>query len=196
MKSRTRLLSLILGLMLAIGLSATALGYAGQVVAVLTISGPSGAVVCGSPLTLQATVLDLNGDPIEGQRVHWGLRSTPSHRDTIRPRSSITDENGVATTTVTLACVVGSRTITARADKVRASAVLDLNLIQQVRGVISLPNTSTVAETPRASGLSIAGILGMLAVLAGSGIILRRLILGRRWEDRAAATTGEISPAP
>jgi hypothetical protein len=168
------MLGLIGGMTLAIGLSATALGYAGQVVAVLTISGPTGAVACGSPVTLRATALDLQGQPIEGQRVHWGLRSTPSHKDTIEPRSSITDENGVATTTVTLACVVGPRTVTARADKVRAYAVLNISL-----GAISLPNTSTVAEAP-ANGLPIAGILGMLAALAGSGLILRRFMLGRR----------------
>jgi hypothetical protein len=179
------MLGFIGGIMLAIGFSATALGYAGQVVAVLTISGPTGPLTCGSPVTLQATALDLNGEPIGGQRVHWALKSTPSHQDTIKPRSSITDENGVATTTITFACVVGERTVTARADKVRASAVLNISaggvvsFTSQVRGVISLPNTSTVAEAP-ANGVPIAGILGMLAALAGSGLILRRFMLGRR----------------
>jgi hypothetical protein len=180
-KQRSPLIAGLAGAALALAMSATAFGYARQVVAVLTITGPSGPVPCGTPVTLQATALDVTGAPIQGQPVHWGFSSTPSHRDTIKPRSALTNANGVATTTITLACVAGPRTVTAAADKARASAVLNI-ATGGVLGLTSagLPNTSTALVGEATDDPPAALLLALLAMLAGGGIMLRRLALGPR----------------
>jgi hypothetical protein len=180
---RSRRLAVVAGAALALIISATAFGYAGQVVVTLTISGPTGPVPCGTPVTFQATALDVNGNPIEGQPVHWSFSSSPSNKDRIRPRTSRTDANGVATTTVTLACVAGQRTLTAAADKARANAVLTVGVPTfggAVLGVTGLPGTSTAFDGGPASRLPLASILAVLAVLAGGGVIGRRLALRPR----------------
>lgn len=178
MNLRSRRLAVVAGAALALVISATAFGYASQVVVTLTISGPTGSVPCGTPVTFQATALDVNGNPIEGQPVHWSFSSSPSNKDRIKPRTSLTDANGVATTTVTLACVAGQRTLTAAADKARANAVL--NVSGAVLGVTGLPGTSTALDGGPASRLPLASILAALAVLAGGGVIVRRLALHPR----------------
>lgn len=181
MKPRISLIGALAGAAVALVMSATVFGYARQVVAVLTISGPSGPVPCGTPVTLRATALDITGAPIEGQPVHWVFSSTPSHKDTIKPRSTRTNANGVATTTITLACVAGPRTVTAAADRARASAVLNIGA-GGVLGVTSgsLPNTSTALNPERQNDPPLAPLLAVLAMLAGGGIMLRRLALGPR----------------
>lgn len=178
MNLRSRRLAVVAGAALALVISATAFGYARQVVVTLTISGPTGSVPCGTPLTFQATALDVNGNPIEGQPVHWSFSSSPSNKDRIKPRTSLTDANGVATTTVTLACVAGQRTLTAAADKARANAVLTVS--GGVLGVTGLPGTSTAFDGGPASRLPLASVLAALAVLAGGGVIVRRLALRPR----------------
>jgi hypothetical protein len=180
-KHRSQLIAGVAGAALALAMSVTVLAYARQVVAVLTISGPSGPVPCGTPVTLRATALDINGAPIGGQPVRWVLSSTPSHRDTIKPRSTLTNASGVATTTITLACVAGPRTVTAAADRARASAVLNI-ATGGVLGLTSagLPNTSTALDGEAHDGPPIAQLLGVLGLLAGTWIMFRRLALGHR----------------
>ena len=182
MNLRSRLLVVVAGAALALIISATAFGYAGQVVVTLTISGPTGPVPCGTAVTFQATALDVNGNPIEGQPVHWSFSSSPSNKDRIKPRTSRTDANGVATTTVTLACVAGQRTLTAAADKARANAVLTVGVTVggAVLGVTGLPGTSTALDGGLVSRLPLASILAALAVIAGGGVIGRRLALRPR----------------
>ena len=144
MKPRSRLAAFFAGSVLALVLSATAFGYAGQVAALVTIGGPSGPVPCGTAVTLSAAVTDAAGAPIEGQPVDWAFSSSPSSKDKINATPTLTNANGVATTTVTLACVAGQRTITATADAARAGAVLSVS-------AAGLPRTSTaLAGVPSA----------------------------------------------
>ncbi len=173
MNPRSRSLAVVAGTALALAMSATVFAYAGQVVAVLTVSGPSGSLKCGTPVTLRATALDATGAPIEGQTIDWAFTSTPSSKDKVNSTPTITNASGVATTTVTLACVVGQRTVTATGDNVSAGAVLSLTLG-------GLPGTSTAPGGAPAGDLPIASILAVLAVLAGSGFMLRRFALGLR----------------
>jgi hypothetical protein len=170
---RSSWLALIAGAALALALSATVLAYAAQVVAALTVSGPGGSASCGTPITLRATALETGGAPIEGQPIDWAFTSSPSNQDRINSTPTITNASGVASTTVTLACVVGDRTVTATGDAVNASAVL---------GVTSagLPGTSTGIDVGPLGKLPLATIAAILAVLAGSGIILRRFVVGLR----------------
>ena len=175
---------------MALTLSATGFGYAGQVVATLTITGPTGSVPCATSLTFHATALDVDGNPIEGEQIHWSFSTSPSNKDRIKPRTSRTDASGVATTTVTLACVPGQRTLTARGDKIEASAVVTvvggavLGATGGGVGVTGLPRTSTIEAaatvggpaSPVAPGLAVAGLL----LLLGAGTILRRFALVRR----------------
>jgi hypothetical protein len=154
-------------------MATTVLGYAAQVAGAVSVGGPGGTLKCGVPLTVTATVLDANGSPIAGQPVDWSFTSSPSSADKINSTPTTTNASGVATTTVTLACVVGSRTVTATADAISAGAVL---------GITSggLPNTSTTPGGSPVGNLSIATILALLAVLAGGGIMVRRFAFSPR----------------
>ena len=51
---------------LALITSATALGYAGQTAAAITIAGPAGAVACGTDVTVTATITDSTGTLVAG----------------------------------------------------------------------------------------------------------------------------------
>ena len=134
---------------------------------------PQRVVRCGTPITLRVTVLNATAQPIAGQPVGWAITSTPSSKDTVNTTPTITNASGVATTTVTLACVVGQRIVTATGDDVSFGAVLSVT-----SG--GLPVTATTLDGSPVGNLPIAPILAVLAVLAGSGIILRRFILGLR----------------
>ena len=173
MNKPSRWLAMIAGAALALAMTGPVFAYSAQVVAVLAASGPSGSVNCSTPITLRATALDATGAPIEGQPIDWAFTSTPSSKDTVNTTPTITNASGVATTTVTLACVVGQRIVTATGDDVSFGAVLSVT-----SG--GLPVTATTVDGSPAGNLPIASILAVLAVLAGSGIILRRFILGLR----------------
>lgn len=172
MNRRNRFAAGLAGTALALAMTATAFGYAGQVLGTVSVVGPSGVLKCGVQLTVSATLLDVNGAPFTGEPVTWAITSSPTSADHVNPGPSTTNSSGVATTKVTLACVAGNRTVTATSDGISAGAVL---------GVTSagLPRTSTLPSGDPA-GLPIGTILALLAVLAGSGIILRRVAFSPR----------------
>lgn len=165
---RTPLGGIVAGLLLTLAVAATALGYAGQVAATVTVSGPSGAQACGTPLTLTARVQELGGALIEGQLVTWSFASGKVAGDKILTLTSTTNANGVATTRVELACTPHSVTFRALADNASGTVVV------RASGE-GLPRTDTV---PGTSFPAIA--LAALAVLLGSGMMLRRFALARR----------------
>jgi hypothetical protein len=150
--------------------------YAGQVPGSIQIT--VGTVKCNQPITVTATVLDNDGKTISGQLVTWAFTSTPSTADTISPTSSITNANGVATTTVTLACIPGNRQIRATAGQISGTAVFGLTE-GQVLGVTGLPNTAT-ARPHLAEPGSMPVLLAFLILLVGGGLTLRRLVQARR----------------
>lgn len=174
MQHRNRWLAGLTAVALALMTSATAFGYAGEVAGAVTVAGPGGTLQCGVNITVTATIVDAAGKPIAGQPVDWSFTSSPSTADTINATPTITNADGVATTTVNLACVAGNRTIRATADGVSAGAVLGVT-------AAGLPNTSTLpGETP-APGLPLIGtLLAVLAMAAGGVLVLRRTSTSRR----------------
>lgn len=172
MNRRDRWFAGLTGTVLALAMTATVFAYAGQVAGSVTVGGPSGVLKCGVALTVSATVLDGAGLPIEGQPVDWTFTSSPSTADKINSTPTTTNASGVATTTVTLACVAGNRTVTATADEVSAGAVLGIT-------AAGLPRTSTLDGSPLGD-LPIGMILALLAVLAGGGIMVRRIAFSPR----------------
>ncbi len=172
MNRRNRWFAGLAGTILALGLSATVFAYAGEVAGAVTVGAPT-TVKCGVALTVTATVVDAASKVIADQPVDWTFTSSPSSEDTINSTPTTTDANGVAATTVTLACVAGNRTVTATADGVSAGAVLGIT-------AAGLPRTSTAPDGSPVGNLPIATILALLAVLAGGGIIVRRLAFSPR----------------
>jgi hypothetical protein len=159
---------LVAGFLLALGIAATAVGYAGQVAATVTVTGPAGLQPCGTPITISARVQELGGALISGQPVTWSFAGGKLSGDRILTATSTTNASGVATTRVQFACSPHSVTIMALADDASGTVVLG------VSGE-GLPRTDTVAS---ASFPAVA--LAALAVLIGSGMILRRFALARR----------------
>lgn len=171
--NRNRWFAGLAGTALALAMTATVYAYGAQVAGAVTVGVPSGTLECGVALTVTATVLDASSNPIAGQPVDWSFSSSPSNADVIDTTPTTTDANGVATTTVTLACVAGNRTVTATADNISAGAVLGIT-------ASGLPRTSTMPDGSPVGNLPIATILALLAVLAGGGIIIRRFAFSPR----------------
>jgi hypothetical protein len=174
MKHRNRWLAGLAAVALTLATSATAFGYAGEVAAAVTIASPGGTLDCDVNITVTATIVDAAGAPISGQPVDWSFESSPSSSDTINRSPTNTNADGVATTTVVLACVAGDREIRATADDVSASAVLGVT-------AAGLPNTSTLpGQAPGPQDLSLAGMLiAVLAIAAGGALTLRQISFGR-----------------
>jgi hypothetical protein len=156
------------GSALALIATVSVLGYAGQVAATVSVSAPSGPQTCGLPLTISATIQETGGALISGQPVAWSFSAGAIAGDKILTANSTTNASGVASTQIQLACSAHSVTVAAVADDVTGTVVV------QSSGK-GLPRTDTA---PTTSFLAIA--LAALAVLVGSGAILRRMALGRR----------------
>jgi hypothetical protein len=120
-----------------------------------------------------ATLLATDGTPFTDESVEWTFGSTQSSADKINQTSTTTNASGVATTTVTLACVAGERTVTATSAGVSGSGVLSITSI-------ALPRTSTLPDNGPTVDLSIGTFLALFAVLAGGAIIVRRIVSGPR----------------
>lgn len=168
---RTRLnavLAILGGALLALVATATVLGYSQQVAATVVVSGPSGAQACGTPVTISAVIQETGGALIEGQTVFWTFESGNVSGDTILTASSVTNASGVATTKVQFACSPHSVTIMAVADEASGTVVI------QTSGK-GLPRTDTAPGTSFP-----AVLLAALAVLIGTGTILRRFATARR----------------
>jgi hypothetical protein len=177
MKFRSSWFGGLSAIIFALGGVATVAAYSGQVAASVEIT--VGSIKCNEPITVTATVLDQNGNAISGQLVVWALTSSPSTADTISPTSSITNANGVATTTVKLACIPGNRHLRATADEVSGTAVFGLTE-GQVKGVTGLPNTTTAPPNGAPEAGTTPVLLAILVVLVAGGLTLRRLLPVRR----------------
>lgn len=167
MKYRTRLLAGFSAVLLALIVTATATAYSGEVLGSITVAA-HGNVRCSAPFTLTATILDANGSPRSGQSVVWTFVSAPSTSDRINKTTTVTNSHGIATTTVKLAPVSGTRRIRATAGDIRASAVMS-------PACGGLPSTSTLpTETVPALDYLVAMLLA-LAIIGGGMFSLRRL---------------------
>ena len=185
-RSRSRMVGVLAGLLLALAMAGAASAYWRQTPATVTISGPRGTIECGDRVTFTATVRDATGTPIaRSGPVRWSFQTSPSNKDQIAPKQSNTKADGVATTRIKFACVPGTRVLRATADNVSGSITItvstDDDRVQgEVRGSsrsapIELPRTSTAPDEP-SGGL----LLALLALLTGSGLILRRWASPRR----------------
>jgi len=172
MKHRSRWLGGLTGVGLILATSTAVFGYAGQVAGTVTVT--TGPVVCTAPVAVSATVLETGtGSPIEGQLVTFAFTASQTG-DRFTSVTATTNAMGVASTTVSLACTPGTRTIVAVADDVRGEAVLGLTLTPApARPASGLPNTST-------GGAEMPALLAALVAAASGGILLRRYSLSHR----------------
>ncbi len=151
--------------------AATVFGYTGQVAGSVSIAGQDPG--CGDTVAVTATFVDAAGTPVTGQSVAWSFVTSPSPSDSIDETPTMTDSQGVTTTTVTLAPVGGTREIRATAGDVSASAILNPSCG-------GLPNTSTIpAEMPGGGG-PLPAILLFIVALSVGGLTLRRIGSTRR----------------
>ena len=170
MRSRLAPLGALLGGMLLAGvLAATAFAYAGQVAATIQVSGPSGPQACNTPITITALIQDIDGKPIEGQPVTWSFLLGNIAGDTILDATTTTNASGIATTRVQFACSPRSVTIQALADDATGTMVL------------ALSGAGAAADRHGRRLVASDGmLLAALAVLLGSGMMLRRFASRRR----------------
>ena len=174
MQHRSPWLAGVAAVILVLVTSATALAYHHTPAAAVTIGTPGGTLQCGVSITVTATIVDASGKPIAGQPVDWSFTSSPSSADKINRTPTNTNADGVATTTVVLACVAGNRHLHAVADAVSASAVLGVT-------AAGLPNTSTLpGETPAQGPPLVGMLLAVLAMAVGGAFALRQISLSRR----------------
>jgi len=173
MQHRTRWLAGFSAVLLSLVMAATASGYTGQVEGSVSVTA-RGTITCTAPFTISATIVDATGTPISGDSVVWSFVTAPSTSDRINQARTVTNSHGVATTTVKLAPVSGTRRIRATAGDVSASAVLS-------PACGGLPRTSTLpTETAPGQAAPLLAMLLALAFATGGGLILRRLASTRR----------------
>lgn len=167
MNHRSRWLGGLAAVAILLATATAAFGYAGQVAGTVTIT--VGAVSCTAPVVVTATVLETGTNaPIEGQPVNFGFQSSVTG-DTISANTSTTNAAGQATTTVSLACTQGNRTVFGVADDARGSGVLGLTFTPapSAAPAAGLPNTST-------DGMEIPALLASALALASGAFLLRR----------------------
>lgn len=173
MTNRRRWLTGFAALTLAVLAAGTALGYAGEVAASVSVSRPSGTLKCNTNIKVTATILDAAGKPIAGQPVSWAWVPRVARGDVIKSTPTTTNANGVATTTVVIACVPGSRVLRATADAAKGQAILNMT-------AGGLPRTSTLAAgIPVTPDPLLGTLLAVLALMAGGGLVLRGAVTRR-----------------
>jgi hypothetical protein len=173
MKRRTGWIAGLAAVAVLLATTVTAFGYQGQVAGVGSVA--SDPVVCGTPFTVTASFVDTSGAPVSGESVAWSFVSAPSASDTINLTPTVSNTVGVASTTVTLGLVSGTREIRATVGTVSATVVLD----GACGGV--LPNTSTLpTETSPGQATPLLVMLLALVLAVGGGLTLRRLASTRR----------------
>lgn len=169
MRARTRWAAGLAAAVILLTAAVSAYGYTGQVPATATVS-VGGTVACNDAFTVTGTFLDLEGQPVAGLSVEWSFLTDQSTEDTIHQTVTITDEAGVAATTVTLAAVPGDRRIGVTSGEVSASAV-----VSQSCAGLSLPRTSTLPEGTSGGGSpGLVLLLAALAFVTGTAVTLRR----------------------
>lgn len=145
--------------------------YAGQVTGQVSVAAPSSSLTCNTPVPVAATVLDVNGKPFSDTAVTWSFKSgTEQSGDKISPTTSTTNASGVATTSVTLACVTGQRTVQATSGTYVGGAVLGIT-------AVGLPSTSTL-PTPSGEPMWMF-LVAAAAVVAGLALMTRQVLIRR-----------------
>ena len=164
------------GILLALAAVVSVLGYTGQVVATVTVSGPGSNVSCGTSTTIIAYVQDVNGNPVDGRAVSWSFLSGNIPGDKFSVASSITDSTGHASVKVTFACPGTATIASTRVVHIQALSDTIAGPITVTVTTHGLPGTST---DPASSTPLVADALAGFGVLFGSWIILRRVAAAR-----------------
>ena len=144
MRARTRWVAGLAAATILLTATVTAFGYTGQVEAIAGVAA-QGTITCGEPFAMTATILDAEGAPVADQSVDWTFVTKQSASDTINKTPTVTNAQGIATTTVTLAAVSGQRQIRATVTAAEGSTSGDVSasgVVTQVCG--GLPRTSTL----------------------------------------------------
>jgi len=176
MRARTRWIAGLAAAAIVLTATVTAFGYTGQVEAIVGVAA-QGTIICNEPFTMTATILDAEGAPVADQSVDWTFVTKQDASDTINKTPTVTNAQGVATTTVTLGAVSGERQIRATVIAAEGSASGDVSasgVVTQVCG--GLPRTSTLS--PEGSPLAAVLVL-VLAFAVGGWLTLRRLAATR-----------------
>ena len=174
MRNRLKPLTGILGgTLLALIMAGTVAAYVGQVVGTVEVSAPAGAQACNTPITVTASLVDINGNVVDLRDVVWSFESGNVTGDTIVDASTTTNANGITTTQVRFACSPHSVVLAATASNADGTVVVGTAVIA-VSGA-GLPRTDTA---PGSSILIM--VLAGFAVLIGSSTILRRIAVDRR----------------
>ena len=169
MRTRSRWTASLAAAAMLLTAVASASAYTGQVPATAVLS-VSDTVACSDTFPVSSTFLDVEGAPVEGLSVTWSFVTAQSTDDTIHDTVPMTDEDGVATTTVTFAAVPGDRRIGVTSGDVTASAV-----VSQSCAGLSLPRTSTLEPLATGSlGPGLFVVLVSLVFCAGIAATIRR----------------------
>jgi len=168
MRTRTRWTASLAAAAMLLTVVVSASAYTGQVPSTAVLSAAD-TVACNDTFAVSSTFLDADGVPVEGLSVTWSFVTTQSTDDTIHDTETATNEDGVATTTVTLAAVPGDRQIGVTSGDVTASAV-----VSQSCAGLTLPRTSTL-EPPSTGALApgLLVVLVSLVLLAGIAATIR-----------------------
>jgi hypothetical protein len=127
MRSWSRLrVAVLAALMVVAAVPAATSAYVGQVASNVTVTGPTGTIQCGQANQFQATVFESNGTRVGQHPVTWSIVSGPvGANDTVNPSSTTTNNNGVASTSVTFGGPAGPRTLRATSDNAFGQIVVD-----------------------------------------------------------------------
>jgi len=164
------------GVILSLAAALSVLAYYGQVVATVTVSGPSGNVSCGTTATVVAFVQDTNGNPVTDRTVYWTFTGGNIAGDKFSVATSMTDSTGHATVKVTFACPGSATIASTRVVHIQAMSDAILGSITVTVTTHGLPSTST---DPASSTPLVADLVAGFGVLFGSWIILRRVSAAR-----------------
>jgi hypothetical protein len=78
------------------------------------VAKPHATGSCDATVTITATMRDREtGNLAVGEAIHWSFDSSPSAEDQLSPKTSITDSDGKASTTLSFGPVPGPRTVAA-----------------------------------------------------------------------------------
>jgi Bacterial Ig-like domain (group 1) len=181
MRARTRWIAGLAAAAILLTATATAFGYDGQVEGIVGVAA-QGTITCGKPFTMTATVLDANGAPVADASVAWSFVTTQSASDSINKTPTVTNAQGVATTTVTLGAVSGDRQIRATTTVGETGATSDVSasgVVNQSCG--GLPRTDALMPEIPQGGEPLAAVLVLvLAFAVGGWLTLRRLAVPNR----------------
>jgi hypothetical protein len=192
-RSRTGVLSIVLGLVVQLVSAGSISAIHGIPPVNLTVSGPTGTVVCGQTYTFTAMAADNFGTPFGATAVTWSEVNAPDGTsDTISPVDTVTDVNGVATTQITFNGPSGTRSVRAFAPTLTAFAQVLVSVAD-----CEPPPTVHVGSCQAGLGLPPTTFAsGLTPVQRRGGYISFRLSFGAEYAGRRITVTEAFRSPP